>query len=185
MVALLVFEFKEMPVLAWLGPESIHRLDLVKLSHQKSRLESSQPGPNAHLCDGSVPTLYPRSFPSQQAKTSCKNSKMWARLLYSHSFSVWFGCLLDYSRRYHSKASILRYGLDVLKLLDRMKCIPLPDETSYRILMHLCCLYNKPVLAMKVFQFLRDSGTQFSAVTYGLYNKALLECAWPSTDRDG
>lgn len=121
----------------------------------------------------------------KQAKLYSSNPQMWARLLLSNTYSVWFGCLTEHLRESNSKAAVLRTSHDILYLMKDKGCMPLPDETCYRVLMHLCTQYNKPVLALRIYNFVRDSGTQLSAITYGLYNKAVYESTWPSSNRDG
>ncbi|XP_039272461.2 C-myc promoter-binding protein-like [Styela clava] len=121
----------------------------------------------------------------KQAKLYSSNPQMWARLLLSNTYSVWYGCLTELVRQSNSKAAVLRTSHDILYLMKEKGCMPLPDETCYRVLMHLCTLENKPVLAVRVYNFVRDSGTQLSAITYGLYNKAVYESTWPSSNRDG
>ena len=53
------------------------------------------------------------------------------------------------------------------------------DEICYRVMMQLCCLYNQPVLAVKVLFEMKRCGVHPNAVTYGYYNKAVLESEWP------
>lgn len=110
---------------------------------------------------------------------------MWARLLFSHTYGAWFACLPAFVVECRNKAAALRTAHDALYRLEEKNCFPLPDETYYRMLMHLCTTYNKPALAIRVFGFIRKTGTQLSAITYGLYNKAVLEGTWPSSKNDG
>lgn len=46
--------------------------------------------------------------------------------------------------------------------------------------MQLCGLYSLPVLAVKLLFLMKRSGLQPNAITYGFYNRAVLEAAWPS-----
>ena len=41
--------------------------------------------------------------------------------------------------------------------------------------MQLCGMYGLPVLAVKIMVLMKASGIQPNAITYGLYNKAILE----------
>uniref|UniRef100_H2ZEE4 UDENN domain-containing protein n=1 Tax=Ciona savignyi TaxID=51511 RepID=H2ZEE4_CIOSA len=128
----------------------------------------------------------------QELRTMQKLSKfhsgdpqLWARLLISHTYGAWFACLPAFVIECRHKSAALRTAHDALYALKEKNCIPLPDETYYRMLLHLCAVYNKPALAVRVFQFVRKTGIQLSAITYGLYNKAVLEGTWPSSNRDG
>ncbi len=48
--------------------------------------------------------------------------------------------------------------------------------------MQLCGLYQQPVLAVKVLFEMKRAGVQPNAITYGFYNKAVLESKWPSSE---
>ena len=50
----------------------------------------------------------------------------------------------------------------------------------YRVLVQLCGLYHQPALAVKVLMELKRNGVQPNAITYGYYNKVVLESKWPS-----
>lgn len=60
-----------------------------------------------------------------------------------------------------------------------------PDEVCYRILMQLCGQYDQPVLAVRVLFEMQKAGIDPNAITYGYYNKAVLESTWPSRSRSG
>jgi DENN domain-containing protein 4 len=53
-------------------------------------------------------------------------------------------------------------------------------QVCYRVVMQLCGLYNMPVLAVKLLFLMKRGGMQPNAITYGFYNRAVLEAAWPS-----
>ena len=44
--------------------------------------------------------------------------------------------------------------------------------------MQLCGVYSKPVLAVKVLCDMRSAGLTPNAITYGYYNRAVLESKW-------
>lgn len=46
--------------------------------------------------------------------------------------------------------------------------------------MQLCGVHSQPVLAVKLLFHMKRSGVQPNALTYGFYNKAVLEATWPS-----
>ena len=61
---------------------------------------------------------------------------------------------------------------------DRFVCLHeglFPFQLGFRILMQLCGMYGLPVLAVKVMVLMKAAGIQPNAITYGLYNKAILE----------
>ena len=126
-----------------------------------------------------------RFYFTQMSKRNNADAQLWARLLLSHTYGAWFACLPAFVLHCRHKAAALRTAHDALYALEAKGCLPLPDETYYRMLLHLCATYNKPALAVRVYQFVRKTGTQLSAITYGLYNKAMLEGTWPSSNRDG
>ena len=47
-------------------------------------------------------------------------------------------------------------------------------------MMQLCGVYSQPVLAVKVLFEMKRHGMQPNAITYGFYNKAVLEAHWSS-----
>ncbi|CAF1032445.1 unnamed protein product [Didymodactylos carnosus] len=47
----------------------------------------------------------------------------------------------------------------------------------------LCGLYDYPVLAVKTFSFMKLTGIEWNAITYGAYNRAVYEGTWPRHDR--
>ncbi|MEQ2202955.1 C-myc promoter-binding protein, partial [Xenoophorus captivus] len=55
----------------------------------------------------------------------------------------------------------------------------------YRVLMQLCGQYGQPVLAVRVLFEMKKAGVHPNAITYGYYNKAVLESTWPSSTRGG
>lgn len=55
-------------------------------------------------------------------------------------------------------------------------------QVCYRVMLQLCGLYSQPVLAVKVLFEMRRHGLQPNAITYGFYNKAVLESKWPTSD---
>ena len=54
------------------------------------------------------------------------------------------------------------------------------DEICYRVMMQLCGMYNQPVLAVKILMDMQRNSLHPNAVTYGYYNKAVLESQWPT-----
>ncbi|KAG9333587.1 hypothetical protein JZ751_011324 [Albula glossodonta] len=59
------------------------------------------------------------------------------------------------------------------------------DEVCYRVVMQLCGIWSLPVMAVRVLMEMKKAGVQPNAITYGYYNKAVLEGPWPSQNRSG
>uniref|UniRef100_A0A8C5M7G6 DENN domain containing 4A n=1 Tax=Leptobrachium leishanense TaxID=445787 RepID=A0A8C5M7G6_9ANUR len=118
------------------------------------------------------------------AKQYSSIPQMWSRCLLRHCYGLWFICLPAYVKICHSKVRALRTAYDVLRKMHGKK-IDSPDEVCYRVLMQLCGQYGQPVLAVKVLFEMKKAGVQPNAITYGYYNKAVLESVWPSGNRGG
>ncbi|KAM8984664.1 DENN domain-containing protein 4C isoform 4-T6 [Ara ararauna] len=127
----------------------------------------------------------------QEIKTAHKLAKkyylsppQWAKCLFSHSYSLWFICLPAYVRVAHLKVKALQQAYDVLIKMRKTDVEPL-DEVCYRVVMQLCGLWGQPVQAVRVLFEMKNAGIQPNAITYGYYNKAVLESSWPSSNRSG
>lgn len=140
-----------------------------------------------------VPECQPAASPvarrtKQEVKSALRAARIqaecpvsWAKCLAGTSYSVWFMHLPAYSKTFASKAKALRVADEILQRMQLLK-LPAPDEVSYRILMLLCGQYGQPALAVKILFDMKKHGVQANAITYGYYNKAVLECAWPTGD---
>ncbi|NWU95458.1 DEN4C protein, partial [Upupa epops] len=127
----------------------------------------------------------------QEIKTAHKLAKkyyvsppQWAKCLFSHSYSLWFICLPAYVKVAHPKVKALQQAYDVLIKMRKTDVEPL-DEVCYRVVMQLCGLWGQPVQAVRVLFEMKNAGIQPNAITYGYYNKAVLESPWPSSNRSG
>uniref|UniRef100_A0A8V0YNP7 DENN domain containing 4C n=1 Tax=Gallus gallus TaxID=9031 RepID=A0A8V0YNP7_CHICK len=127
----------------------------------------------------------------QEIKTAHKLAKkyyvsppQWAKCLFSHSYSLWFICLPAYVRVAHPKVKALQQAYDILIKMRKTDVEPL-DEVCYRVVMQLCGLWGQPVQAVRVLFEMKNAGIQPNAITYGYYNKAVLESPWPSSNRSG
>ncbi|XP_069851205.1 C-myc promoter-binding protein isoform X1 [Dipodomys merriami] len=118
------------------------------------------------------------------AKKYSSIPQMWSRCLLRHCYGLWFICLPAYVKVCHSKVRALKTAYDVLKKMQLKKMDP-PDEVCYRILMQLCGQYDQPVLAVRVLFEMQKAGIDPNAITYGYYNKAVLESTWPSRSHSG
>lgn len=120
----------------------------------------------------------------RMAKTYSSIPQMWSKCLLRHCHGLWFICLPSYVSACHSKARALHTAYDVLRNMQDKKLQP-PDEVCYRVLMQLCGQYGQPVLAVRVLFEMKKAGVQPNAITYGYYNRAVLESTWPSSTRGG
>ncbi|DAA26964.1 TPA: DENN/MADD domain containing 4C-like [Bos taurus] len=127
----------------------------------------------------------------QEIKTAHKlarrcytNPPQWAKCLFSHCYSLWFICLPAYVRVSHPKVRALQQAYDVLIKMRKTDVDPL-DEVCYRVVMQLCGLWGHPVLAVRVLFEMKTAKIKPNAITYGYYNKVVLESPWPSSTRSG
>ncbi|XP_036116861.1 DENN domain-containing protein 4C isoform X1 [Molossus molossus] len=118
------------------------------------------------------------------AKRCYTNPPQWAKCLFSHSYSLWFICLPAYVRVSHPKVRALQQAYDVLIKMRKTDVDPL-DEVCYRVVMQLCGLWGHPVLAVRVLFEMKTANIKPNAITYGYYNKVVLESPWPSSTRSG
>uniref|UniRef100_A0AAR2JW09 UDENN domain-containing protein n=1 Tax=Pygocentrus nattereri TaxID=42514 RepID=A0AAR2JW09_PYGNA len=142
-----------------------------------------------HTSPGSPAAIFRRSkqeikSAQRMAKTYSSIPQMWSKCLLRHCHGLWFICLPAYVASCHSKVRALRTAYDVLRKMQDKKLQP-PDEVCYRILMQLCGQYGQPVLAVRVLFEMKKAGVQPNAITYGYYNRAVLESTWPSSTRGG
>ncbi|XP_041507365.1 DENN domain-containing protein 4C isoform X2 [Microtus oregoni] len=118
------------------------------------------------------------------AKRCYMNPLQWAKCLFSHCYSLWFICLPAYVRVSHPKVRALQQAYDVLIKMRKTDVDPL-DEVCYRVVMQLCGLWVHPVLAVRVLFEMKTARIKPNAITYGYYNKVVLESPWPSSTRSG
>ncbi|KAM8876301.1 C-myc promoter-binding protein-like isoform 1-T1 [Synchiropus picturatus] len=118
------------------------------------------------------------------AKKNASVPQLWSKCLLHTCYGMWFICLPAYVSVCHSKVRVLRIAYDVLRKMQAKELQP-PDEVCYRVLMQLCGQYGQPVLAVRVLFEMKKAGVHPNAITYGYYNKAVLESKWPSSTRGG
>ncbi|KAK7886742.1 hypothetical protein WMY93_026363 [Mugilogobius chulae] len=99
-------------------------------------------------------------------------------------YGLWFIYLPTYVKAESAKVRALHAAYEALKHMETRRVV-LPDEVCYRILMQLCGLYGQPVLAVRVLLEMKRAGITPNTITYGYYNKAVLESKWPSTNQGG
>lgn len=120
----------------------------------------------------------------KMAKLQASSPEQWASYLLSQCYALWFLHLPSYVQGTHSKTRALKASFEVLKKIQG-KNLHLVDEVCYRILMQLCGQYSQPVLAVQVFMEMRQRDVKINAITYGYYNKAVLESRWPASSFSG
>uniref|UniRef100_A0A3B5MZQ5 UDENN domain-containing protein n=1 Tax=Xiphophorus couchianus TaxID=32473 RepID=A0A3B5MZQ5_9TELE len=140
---------------------------------------------------GSAPSSPAPRRTKQEMKVAQKRAQkysavpdMWSKCLLGHCYGLWFIYLPTFVRAEGSKVRALHSAHDVLRHMETRKVV-LPDEVCYRILMQLCGQYGQPVLAVRVLLEMKKAGITPNTITYGYYNKAVLECKWPSTNQGG
>ncbi|XP_023718394.1 DENN domain-containing protein Crag isoform X4 [Cryptotermes secundus] len=114
------------------------------------------------------------------ARKHATSPELWAKCLLTTCYSLWFIHLPSYAMQSRSKApACLQSAYEFLVKIQKMKLQP-TDEVCYRVMMQLCGVYSQPVLAVKLLSQMKRSGIQPNAITYGFYNRAVLEATWPS-----
>uniref|UniRef100_A0A8C5CYI5 DENN/MADD domain containing 4A n=1 Tax=Gadus morhua TaxID=8049 RepID=A0A8C5CYI5_GADMO len=131
---------------------------------------------NAHCC----PSLQEIKLAQKMAKTQSSMPQLWSRCLLRHCYGLWFISLPALVSSSPSKVRALRTAYDLLRKMQDDKL-----QVCYRVLMQLCGQYGQPVLAVRVLFEMKKAGVQPNAITYGYYNKAVLESTWPSSTRGG
>ncbi|KAK7158387.1 hypothetical protein R3I93_009563 [Phoxinus phoxinus] len=140
---------------------------------------------------GSAPSSPAPRRTKQEIKLAQKKAQkyssvpdMWSKCLLGHCYGLWFICLPTFVKAESAKVRALHAAYEVLKHMETRKVV-LPDEVCYRILMQLCGQYGQPVLAVRVLLEMKKAGITPNTITYGYYNKAVLESKWPSTNQGG
>ncbi|XP_078386279.1 C-myc promoter-binding protein isoform X1 [Cetorhinus maximus] len=175
----LQYSYTSFPVLT---PELLDR-PMGLLKTPASRLTSKNSCPNSPAPMGRRTKQEIKSA-QKIAKRYSSVPQMWSKCLLRHCYGLWFICLPAYVKVCHSKVRALRTAYDVLRKMQVKKLEP-PDEVCYRVLMQLCGQYGQPVLAVRVLFEMKKAGVHPNAITYGYYNKAVLESTWPSSNRGG
>lgn len=113
------------------------------------------------------------------ARKNQGNPEAWAKHLLGTCYSIYFIILPSIISENPGKEHlILRSAYDLLGRASKLKI--LCDEICYRIMMQLCGIHNLPVLAVRLHYLMKRSGIQPNALTYGFYNRCVLEATWPS-----
>ena len=116
------------------------------------------------------------------ARKHSESPMSWAKCLLSYSYSLWFIHLPAFVRANASqKPKPMSVAFEVLLRMQSLRFHP-SDEVCYRVMMLLCGIYSEPVLAVKVLFEMKANNVTPNAITYGYYNKAVLESKWPTGD---
>lgn len=117
---------------------------------------------------------------AQKLARKCQtNPETWAKYLLATCYSIYFlvlpSVLLESPANNHAT---LKSAYDLLSQATKLKIVC--DEVCYRVMMQLCGINNLPILAVRLYYLMKRSGVQPNALTYGFYNRCVLEAQWPS-----
>ncbi|XP_004529508.1 C-myc promoter-binding protein isoform X2 [Ceratitis capitata] len=119
---------------------------------------------------------------SQKMARRCQlHPEAWSKYLLATCYSIYFLILpsmVNETRQANKEHDTLRAAYDMLVRASKLKITC--DEFCYRIMMQLCGIHNLPVLAVRLHYLMKRSGVQPNALTYGFYNRCVLESEWPS-----
>lgn len=115
----------------------------------------------------------------KMAKKIQNNPEAWAKYLLGCCYSIYFIILPSIiAENEGGEHTCLRNAYDLLEKASKFKIHV--DEVCFRIMMQLCGMYNLPILAVRLHYLMKRSGIQPNALTYGFYNRCVLESEWPS-----
>lgn len=117
---------------------------------------------------------------AQKIARKCQtNPELWAKHLLATCYSIYFIILPSIVTENPGKeAAVIRNAYDYLAQASKLKITC--DEVCYRVMMQLCGIHNLPVLAVRLHYLMKRSGVQPNALTYGFYNRCVLEAQWPT-----
>nr|XP_025974179.1 DENN domain-containing protein 4B [Dromaius novaehollandiae] len=160
------------------------RLDLLERSQDQLMAQLCQAKSSAPSSPAPRRTKQEMKVAQRVAQKYSSVPDMWAKCLLGHCYGLWFIYLPTYVRAAASKVRALQLAYEVLKKMEAHKVV-LPDEVCYRILMQLCGQYGEPVLSVRVLLEMKRAGIVPNTITYGYYNKAVLESKWPASTQGG
>lgn len=172
-----------------LPPERVNESDLYKYSQFTLNPLLLRSGKRKY----ELPSLYQATLPgspmARRTKHEIKSAQKLARK-YQRSPDTWARCLCGTCHTLYFMILPSMLSMNVGKekavlqqayeLLVRATHLKLPcDEVCYRMMMQLCAEHNRPLLAVKLLVLMKKYGIQPNALTYGLYNRCVLEAEWP------
>ncbi|KOB72125.1 Uncharacterized protein OBRU01_06281 [Operophtera brumata] len=116
--------------------------------------------------------------PPDPARKASLSSEAWAKCLLGACYSLYFlslPCRLLLARG--KELATLRAAYELLERATKLR-VPC-DEVCYRVMMQLCGIHSVPVLAVQLLFLMKRAGLQPNALTYGYYNRCVLEATWP------
>ncbi|KAJ2949516.1 hypothetical protein O0L34_g15438 [Tuta absoluta] len=121
-----------------------------------------------------------RKRPSENERLARKASlspEAWAKCLLGACYSFYFlalPCRISLNRG--KEQAVLKEAFDHLERATKLR-VPC-DEVCYRVMMQLCGVHSLPVLAVRLLFLMKRAGLQPNALTYGYYNRCVLEADW-------
>ncbi|CAH2087462.1 unnamed protein product [Euphydryas editha] len=118
------------------------------------------------------------------ARKASLSPEAWAKCLLGACYSLYFlalPCRLILSRG--KEYATLRSAYELLERATKLR-VPC-DEVCYRVMMQLCGIHSLPVLAVQLLFLMKRAGLQPNALTYGYYNRCVLEAEWPQDTPSG
>ncbi|XP_031337524.1 DENN domain-containing protein Crag-like isoform X3 [Photinus pyralis] len=113
------------------------------------------------------------------ARKCIRSPELWARCLLGTCHTLYFMALPSMlSLNTGKERAILQQSYDLLVRATQLRLAC--DEVCYRLMMQLCGEHSRPLLAVKLLLLMKRSGIQPNALTYGLYNRCVLEAQWPA-----
>lgn len=158
-----------------LNPELLkqsRKPSVAKLVHQNNN--SLMPGsPMARR------TKYEIKTAQKIARKSQSSPEKWAKHLLATCYSIYFLILPSMLKGSPENTNAtLKSAYDLLSQATKLRIVC--DEVCYRVMMQLCGINNLPILAVRLYYLMKRSGVQPNALTYGFYNRCVLEAQWPS-----
>lgn len=153
--------------------------ELLNLCRKKTKLTENNNEKFSLNCSIARRTKHEIKMSQKLAIRCHSNPKAWAKYLLATCYSLYFLILPSIvAENVGQEQSLLQKAYDILTKASRhnIHC----DEVCYRIMMQLCGVYNLPVLAVRLHYLMLHSGIQPNALTYGFYNRCVLEAKWPS-----
>ncbi|XP_072394333.1 DENN domain-containing protein Crag isoform X1 [Diabrotica undecimpunctata] len=113
------------------------------------------------------------------ARKCLRSPDLWARCLCGTCHTLYFMILPSMLHLNAGKEkAILQQSYELLVKATKLRLTC--DEVCYRLMMQLCGEHSRPLLAVKLLVLMKKFGIQPNALTYGLYNRCVLEAEWPA-----
>ncbi|XP_063539999.1 DENN domain-containing protein Crag [Cydia strobilella] len=112
------------------------------------------------------------------ARKASLSPEAWAKCLLGACYSLYFLSLPSRMILLRGKEQATLTA--AYELLEKATKLRVPcDEVCYRVMMQLCGIHSLPVLAVRLLFLMKRAGLQPNALTYGYYNRCVLEAPWP------